>query len=273
MSTKTRSYRYITSSTSPNQSARNGSVTGITIHWWGKPTGQSAAGIVSWLCDKRAKVSAHYVVSEGTVWCIVDPDRKAWHAGSNDGNNHTIGLELDPNASRREATMRTAAALIADLRATYGDVKLYPHRHWTSTECPGDYDLVELDKLARGGTAASKPASTVTPTAAPPFPLPRRAGAMYYYGPADGPVTSVSGRSLNTKVPADVVKVGGRWRSNGLAKWQQRMRDRGYSLAADGRYGDETAAAARNLQRLAGLKRDALIGPDTWAAAWTLPVQ
>jgi len=271
----TRAYRYITNLTSPNQSARNGKVTGITIHWWGKPTGQSASGIVSWLCNKASKVSAHYVVSEGTVWCLVDPDRKAWHAGGNgDGNNHTIGLELDPNASRRAATMKTAAALIADLRAVYGDVKLYPHRHWTSTECPGDYDLTELDRLARGGSAsASEPAETVKPTAAPAFPLPRRTGKMCFYGPEDGRITSVSGKGLNTLAPADVVKVNGRWRSQGLAKWQQRMNARGYSLDVDGRYGDATAKAARNLQRLAKVAQDGKIGPATWAAAWTLPVQ
>lgn len=162
-----RAYTYITKYTSPNQNARNRKITGITIHWWGKPTGQNPEGIVSWLCDKRAGTSAHYVVSEGTVWCIVDPDRRAWHAGNSAANHSQIGIELDPNASRRAATEKTAAALIADLRAVYGDLPLSPHKRWTSTECPGNWDLDRLDKLARGGSvsgggtsvpAASKPA-------------------------------------------------------------------------------------------------------------------
>lgn len=162
-----RAYTYITKHTSPNQNARNRKITGITIHWWGKPTGQNPEGIVSWLCDKRAGTSAHYVVSEGTVWCIVDPDRRAWHAGNSAANHSQIGIELDPNASRRAATEKTAAALIADLRAVYGDLPLSPHKRWTSTECPGNWDLDRLDKLARGGSvsgggasvpAASKPA-------------------------------------------------------------------------------------------------------------------
>ena len=163
-----RASRYITSKTSPNQNARNRKIAGITIHWWGKPTGQNPEGIVSWLCDKRAGTSAHYVVSEGTVWCIVDPDRRAWHAGNSTANHTQIGIELDPNASRRAATEKTAAALIADLRAVYGDLPLSPHRKWTSTECPGDWDLVRLDRLARGKTTPSIPAGGTSVPATKP---------------------------------------------------------------------------------------------------------
>ena len=145
-----RAYEYITKYTSPNQNARNRKIAGITIHWWGNPTGQNPLGIVNWLCDKRAGTSAHYVVSEGTVWCIVDPDRRAWHAGNSRANHDQIGIELDPNQSRRAATEKTAAALIADLRAVYGNLPLSPHRRWTSTQCPGNWDLGRLDRLARG---------------------------------------------------------------------------------------------------------------------------
>ena len=145
-----RAYEYITKFTSPNQNARNSKITGITCHWWARPTGQNPEGIVSWLCDKRAGTSAHYVVSENTVWCIVDPDRRAWHAGNSKANHTQIGIELDPNMSRRAATEKTAAALIADLRAVYGNLPLSPHKRWTSTECPGNWDLGRLDRLARG---------------------------------------------------------------------------------------------------------------------------
>lgn len=145
-----RAYRYITSRTSPNQNARNSKIAGITIHWWGNPTGQNIEGIVSWLCDKRAGTSAHYVVSDGIVYCIVDPDRRAWHAGNSRANHTQIGIELDPNASKRAGTQRTAAALIADLRKVYGDLPLSPHKRWTSTQCPGNWDLAALDKAARG---------------------------------------------------------------------------------------------------------------------------
>ena len=145
-----RAYKYITKYTSPNQNARNRKIAGITCHWWGTPSGQNPEGVVSWLCDKRAGTSAHYVVSENTVWCIVDPDRRAWHAGNSKANHDQIGIELDPNMSRRAATEKTAAALIADLRAVYGNLPLSPHKRWTSTQCPGNWDLGRLDRLARG---------------------------------------------------------------------------------------------------------------------------
>ncbi|MDN5686454.1 MAG: N-acetylmuramoyl-L-alanine amidase [Brachybacterium sp.] len=163
-----RAYNYITSKTSPNQSSRKGrDISSITIHWWGNPVGQKIGGIVSWLCDRRARTSAHYVVSGDTVYCIVDPDRKAWHSGSNTGNYTSIGLELDPNASMRAGTERTAAALIADLRAFYGNLPLYPHRHWVSTECPGNWSLSSLDRLAKG----TKPGVPVGPAGGTSVPV------------------------------------------------------------------------------------------------------
>lgn len=259
-----------TSKTSPNQGARNGPPRFIVIHHWGS-RGQKFDNVVSWLCNPRANVSAHYVAEGGRVARLVDESRSAWHAGSRAGNHGGIGIECRPEAT--DADYATVAALVRNIRERRGDLPLRPHSAFTSTACPGAWDLDRLDREARGKSSPSRPApAPVKPTTAPPFPLPRRSGALYYYGPPDGPITSVAGRGLNTAVPADVQKVGGRWRSHGLATWQKRMRARGYSLTADGRYGDVTASAARNLQRLAGLQQDGKIGPDTWSAAWTEPV-
>lgn len=130
--------------------------------------------------------------------------------------------------------------------------------------------------------AASKPASKPTqkPAAvkAPAFPLPRRKGAMFYYGPSSGPKTSVSGMGRNTAVPGDVVQVKGRWRSKGLAQFQARLIKRGWSEltragGADGRFGDTTEKVVRQFQKVMGLKVDGQIGPSTWAAAWAEPVK
>ena len=123
---------------------------------------------------------------------------------------------------------------------------------------------------------ATVPAAKPKPSTskAPAFPLPRRKGAMYYYGPASGPKTSVSGRGRNTGAPGDVVLRAGRWYSKGLKLWQQRMLDRGWSGigAADGRYGTKTERVVRQFQKSKGLGVDGKIGPGTWAAAWTEPV-
>lgn len=260
-----------TDHTSPNQGARprGEKPRFIVIHHWGS-RGQKFANVVSWLCQKRSKVSAHYVVQGGSIARLVPEARRAWHAGSNLGNDYGIGIECRPEATAGDYD--TVAALVRNIRSRHGDLPLKRHGDFVSTECPGAWDLDKLDRLARG-KGKPTPTATVKPTEAPPFPLPRRPGRMCYFGPPSGPITSVSGRGPNSLVPTQVVKVGGRWRANGLAVWQERMRARTYSLAADGRYGGDTERAARNLQRLAGIEQDGKIGPETWAAAWTLPVQ
>ena len=157
-----RAYTYITKFTSPNQNARNSKVKSITIHHWGS-RGQKFDNVVNWLCQKRAGTSAHYVVEAGKVACIVDPDRRAWHAGNSRGNHESIGIECRPEAT--EGDYATVAALVADLRAVYGNIPLKRHKDWTSTACPGVWDIGKIDRLARGvkpsvpsgGTSAPKP--------------------------------------------------------------------------------------------------------------------
>ena len=156
-----RAYTYITKFTSPNQNARNSRIKSFTIHHWGS-RGQKFDNVVHWLCQKRAGTSAHYVVEAGKVACIVDPDRRAWHAGNSRGNHESIGIECRPEAT--DGDYATVAALIADLRAVYGNIPLKRHRDWTSTACPGVWDIQKLDRLARGvkpgvsGGGASVPA-------------------------------------------------------------------------------------------------------------------
>jgi peptidoglycan hydrolase-like protein with peptidoglycan-binding domain len=47
---------------------------------------------------------------------------------------------------------------------------------------------------------------------------------------------------------------------------------RGWRLAVDGVFGPRSARVARRFQREKGLIVDGLVGPQTWAAAWRLPV-
>ena len=161
-----RAYTYITKFTSPNQNARNSKVKSITIHHWGS-RGQKFDNVVSWLCDKRAGTSAHYVVEAGKVACIVAPGKRAWHAGSSRGNHESIGIECRPEAT--EGDYATVAALVADLRAVYGNIPLKRHKDWTSTACPGVWDIAKIDRLARGvkpgvsGGGASVPAPKPKP--------------------------------------------------------------------------------------------------------------
>lgn len=100
------------------------------------------------------------------------------------------------------------------------------------------------------GKAFGAPADGLTP---PPFPLPQG----WYFGPRSGPTESVSGYYSHRE---------------DLRRWQQRMKDRGWEIDPDGLYGDQTAGTARDFQAEKGLEVDALIGINTWDAAWTAPV-
>jgi len=133
-------------------------VSSITIHHWGLK-GQQFDTVRDFLCTNNTPTSAHYVVQDGLVACIVSPDDCAFHAGNAEGNSHSIGIECRPEAT--DGDYATVAELIRDLRRIYGDIPLYPHNHWYNTACPGDYDLGRLDSLARGSNITAQ-STTIT---------------------------------------------------------------------------------------------------------------
>lgn len=51
--------------------------------------------------------------------------------------------------------------------------------------------------------------------------------------------------------------------------WQTQLRAIGVDLKADGDYGPASEQACRDLQAKRQLKVDGIVGPATWAAAWT----
>lgn len=63
--------------------------------------GDSGAAARDWLCDPRARASAHFVVArDGAIWQIVPCDRVAWHAGQSSWrgesslNRSSLGIEI-----------------------------------------------------------------------------------------------------------------------------------------------------------------------------------
>ncbi len=69
----------------------------------------------------------------------------------------------------------------------------------------------------------------------------------------------------------------GRYLRNGssgsdVRTWQQRMAQRGWSITVDGAFGPQSERVARAFQQEKGLQVDGVVGPATWAAAWTAPV-
>ena len=140
-------------------------VLGVTIHWWNDPKNAGTHdGTADYLARKGGDTSAHYVVSPGRVTRLVDDKNAAWHAGNAVGNATTIGIECNPHDV--DGTLVTVAALIRDLEKKHGDLKIYRHRDWRSTTCPGAYssridELVNLVNSAPSGNATSAKTETL----------------------------------------------------------------------------------------------------------------
>jgi len=90
----------------------------------------SSEAALARLCDPAAQVSAHYLVDEdGTVYRLVDEDKRAWHAGKSrwkdetDLNSRSIGIEIaNPGHSGGyrdfpPAQMAAVTALCQDIMA------------------------------------------------------------------------------------------------------------------------------------------------------------
>lgn len=155
-------YKYIT-----NYNARNYTpyrqglpIKYIVIHHWGV-TGQKFEGILEWFCNNpNCQTSAHYVVEDGRVACIVDLENTAWHAGNWDYNLQSIGLECRPEHT--DGDYETIGQLVAELWKAYGKLPLIGHKNvpGASTSCPGDYDIERIKRIAEkyyNGTATPLP--------------------------------------------------------------------------------------------------------------------
>ena len=181
-----KTYEFITQYDSPNYTPGTSvkavfghprEINGFTYHWWGDPSNHPTfEGVVSWLCRSGGNTSAHYVVEDGRVACIVSPYDAAWHSGNALGNATTLGIECNPRALDGDYT--TIAQFSSQLIDAFGDQLKYKHSDWQATQCPGVYDIGRIDREsydwisnAEWGDVSPK-TSTPIPTPPPVVPAP-----------------------------------------------------------------------------------------------------
>lgn len=137
-------YQYLTQYNSYNYNG-GATVDAIVVHHWGVD-GQNFYNVIAALSGSR-QASAHYVLQDNLVACIIAPRLRAWHVANNDYqavmpgiydvNSHTIGIECRPECT--DGDIETLCQLIADLWCDYGKVPVYGHMDFMPTACPGRY--------------------------------------------------------------------------------------------------------------------------------------
>ena len=99
--------KYINKYKSPNFNLRKKvKIKYIIIHYTALDTAEEA---IEFLCNKKNKVSSHYLISKkGLIFNLVDERKRAWHAGKSywkgdyDINSFSIGIELDFNPEKNK---------------------------------------------------------------------------------------------------------------------------------------------------------------------------
>jgi hypothetical protein len=194
-------------------------------------------------------------------------------SGSSTYSNHASGTAIDINAPDHPYGSKGTfnSSQVSAIRAILSETS--PAVRWGGDYSGSGVDEMHFEINANASTVASVAARLgggAPPSGqAPAYPLP----SGYYFGPRNGPTESISCMAHDGSDK--------KYRPD-LAKWQQRMIDRGWEecftrYGADGMYGEtidvsEAGQCALQFQAEKGLEVDGLIGPQTWAAAWTYPI-
>lgn len=148
----------------------------IAIHWWDtKWSGATYHGTISTLCNGANQKSAHAVVEgrpgmNGRAAVLISAENCSWANGSPKGNTQAYSIELNPLG--RDEDYQAAGEFVAYIRGFIGDLPLVGHSYYTATQCPGDYDLARIDRIARSISNPVAPAAPKPIPAANPAPVP-----------------------------------------------------------------------------------------------------
>ena len=234
----------------PRSSPTASKQTTVTFHWEGPHMGDyspdESPGIVRSIqrfhMDTRQwndiaynfLVDRYGVIFEGRGRNIYNAASGTSHANSTSFAICYIGGQNDPFTDEAKQSMR---ALALDLGG-----KVYGHRDWVSTECPGN----EILNWARAGMPVSNTPPVQPPPKPPTSPVPPFQGGPY-------------GRDCRRFTCEGA----------GVTVIQRRLQQLGHVLAADGDFGPITEREVKQHQEAEGIPVDGIVGPQTWHHMWT----
>lgn len=134
---------YFTPAQTKNYYGVSRNVNKILLHWFNTPENAGTPQeTMNYL--KGAETSIHFVVSGQNIWQMVNMANTAFHALS--ANPTSVGIEIDPN----NIHYPTIGALIRFIRGYYPDAKVFGHKKFVSTQCPGIISVKKARKAAKG---------------------------------------------------------------------------------------------------------------------------
>lgn len=140
------------------------------VHWWGNP-GQVGThdATVNYILGTAAagNMSVNYVLSNGKISLLVNPDNVSW--GAQGGNPTGINIEHEPTLN--DEGYKRSGWLKEQLEQRYGKrLAIKGHRDYYATACPGTISLdrieQETDKWRR--KEYDQPISPPAPISTPP---------------------------------------------------------------------------------------------------------
>src|SRR5215831_13982703 len=262
-----------------NGSWGSGALMGVVMH----TMVGNQDGTIAWFNNPDANASAHFGVAQDSSIHQFGPIGKgwiAWHCAS--GNATWYGIEHadngNPDNPLTDAQL-TASAQLVECLASYAGfplqesdstgVKGYGVHYmggasWGGHSCPDQPpnhvrsnqrpEILKRAVALSGGTVPPSQPVPPKPTY-PAFPYP----SGHYIGQPSSSNYCHSGC------------YGGTDQTN-CRTWQQRMRDRGWTITVDGCFGPQSESVCRSFQSEKRLTVDGKVGANTWNAAWTAPI-
>lgn len=142
----------------------------VVVHYTG--TNASAHNNLLYFSRNSAGASAHYFIDrDGTLCQSVSESDTAWHAGSWQTNQHSVGIEcVSAGEDFTEEQVATLGELVRDLMARYGIPEGSVIRHYdvTGKLCPAPY--VDASKWAALKSRILGGSAELAPTPAPAQP-------------------------------------------------------------------------------------------------------
>lgn len=262
---------------SPHNSGRSGSVRLIVLHT--TEGAQDIESLANWFKNPSSKVSSHVGADNhrrGTIAEYVKRDRAAWAQGNY--NSASICIEMctpkgaangwsrDYWLTKQGWLLDNTAEWVAEEARAYG----IPLVKLTGSQATGG---------GRGlcGHVDIQPADRTDPGKGFPWDyiIAKATGTKPPAAGGGGTAPPASGGGSAPAMPGDSQPwfgQGTRSRSSGVRMWQQKMRDRGWSISVDGDFGPASDKVCRQFQADKRLGVDGKVGAQTWGATWTSPV-